>query len=302
MIEQTFQLKRSTTGYWFDKARQAGWVGLDGGGEIQMGHIGKLGGRRYQARWVDPKAVGSAPKIFTRRTVAEDKITELEASKLDGSYVDHKNKITVAEYASSHRPTYLIRTRVRVPKRGEGPTRCALGFLPVVDAKSNGLLWTALEWATAASHQTERVRASFEPYRVSMLNLPDGVVMRVTPEMQRPRAIFWADVHFLMIAVRHLDLTLQKLGRGAPRLDRALSEKAVVLRNLLEHWWEAEQGKKRWKRYRDKHGPYANPTQVQFEPGDPGDLRIGADPLSVVDLAADIRRVESQLIEIEART
>ena len=35
-------------GYWFGKARQAGiWVGPDGGDEIQMGHIGRLGERRY---------------------------------------------------------------------------------------------------------------------------------------------------------------------------------------------------------------------------------------------------------------
>jgi hypothetical protein len=112
-------------------------------------------------------------------------------------------------------------------------------------------------------------------------------------------AVFWSDVQFLMIAVRHPDLTLQKLGRGTPRLDRALSERAVELRQLLEHWWEAEQGTKRWKRYRDKHGQHAGPAWVQFEPGD---LRIGADPLSVVELAADIRRVESELSEIEART
>jgi hypothetical protein len=63
-----------------------------------------------------------------------------------------------------------------------------------------------------------------------MLTLPDGVVMRMTPGMQRPRATFWADVHFLMIAVRHRDLTQQNLGLGASRLDRALTEKAVVLR------------------------------------------------------------------------
>jgi hypothetical protein len=79
----------------------------------------------------------------------------------------------------------------------------------------------------------------------------------VPPEIKRPSAIFWSDVHYLMIAVRYLDLTLQKLGRDAPRLDKALSQKAVELRQLLEHWWEAEQGTKRWKRYRDKHGPYA---------------------------------------------
>jgi hypothetical protein len=163
-------------------------------------------------------------------------------------------------------------------------------------------LWTALRWAAAASHQAERVDHGFDRYQASLFSQPDGTVVRVTPDMMRPAAIFWSDVQFLMIAVRHLDVTLQKLGRGAPRLDRALSEGAVELRQLLEHWWEAEQGKKRWARYRQKHGRYAAPTQVQFEPGDPGDLRIGADPLSVVELAADIRRVESELIEIEART
>ena len=34
----------------------------------------------------------------------------------------------------------------------------------------------------------------------------------------------------------------------------------------------------------------------------PGDPRIGADPLSVVELAADVRRVESEQIQIEAST
>jgi hypothetical protein len=41
-------------------------------------------------------------------------------------------------------------------------------------------------------------------------------------------------------------------------------------------------------------------AQVPFKPGDPGDPRIGADPLSVVELAADVRRVESEQIQIEA--
>jgi hypothetical protein len=40
-----------------------------------------------------------------------------------------------------------------------------------------------------------------------------------------------------------------------------------------------------------------------LEPCDPGDLRIeGADPLSVLELAADVRRVESELIGIEECT
>jgi hypothetical protein len=105
-----------------------------------------------------------------------------------------------------------------------------------------------------------------------------------------------------MIAVKHLEGVLQMMGPNAPRLNRAMSAKAVELRHLLEHWWQATERTGAWKGYRQRHGQYAAPTQVQFEPGDPGDLRIGADPLSVVDLAADIRRVESELIEIEART
>jgi hypothetical protein len=126
--------------------------------------------------------------------------------------------------------------------------------------------------------------------------------VRMTPEMERPASIFWSDVHFFMIAVKHLEKVLGMLGSSAPRLDRTLSNKAVELRNLVEHWWKAEEGGGAWKGYREKHGQHAGPTWVQFEPGDPGDLRIGADPLSVVDLAADIRRVEGELIEIEART
>jgi len=44
-------------------------------------------------------------------------------------------------------------------KRGERLTRCAFMLAAVADAKSSGLLWTALEWAAAALHQAKRVRA-----------------------------------------------------------------------------------------------------------------------------------------------
>jgi hypothetical protein len=125
--------------------------------------------------------------------------------------------------------------------------------------------------------------------------------MRVTQEMERPKAIFWADVHFLMIAMKHLDGVLKMLGPGALRLDKDVTAKAVELRRLLEHWWESADGKGAWKGYREKHGQYATPTQVQFDAVS-GDLRIGTDPLSVVDLVVDVRRVESELIEIEARS
>jgi hypothetical protein len=105
-----------------------------------------------------------------------------------------------------------------------------------------------------------------------------------------------------MIAMKHLDGVLKMLGSNAPRLDKDLKTKAVELRRLLEHWWESAEGKGAWKGYREKHGQYATPTQVQFEPGESGDLKIGTDPLSVVDLVADVRRVESELIAIEAQT
>jgi hypothetical protein len=97
--------------------------------------------------------------------------------------------------------------------------------------------------------------------------------MRVTPEMERPKAIFGADVYFLMIAMKHLDGVLKVLGSNAPRLDKDLKTKAIELRRLLEYWWESAEGKGAWKGYREKHGQYATPTQVQFD-ADSGDLRM----------------------------
>ena len=100
MIEQTFRLKKINNGYWFGKARQAGHLGRAGRGRRDSnGHIGKLGERRYQARGVNPQRLGVLQKSFTRRTVPEDRVSDIEASKVDGSYADHNNKITVAECA-----------------------------------------------------------------------------------------------------------------------------------------------------------------------------------------------------------
>jgi hypothetical protein len=58
---------------------------------------------------------------------------------------------------------------------------------------------------------------------------------RVTPEMERRAEIFWSDLHFLMIAVKHLEGVLQMMSPNAPRLNRAFSANAVELRHLLEH-------------------------------------------------------------------
>jgi hypothetical protein len=60
----------------------------------------------------------------------------------------------------------------------------------VVGVASEHLLWTALHWAVLTLNQAERVRASFEPYRAIILSLTDGEIVRVTPEMERPKAIF----------------------------------------------------------------------------------------------------------------
>jgi hypothetical protein len=165
-----------------------------------------------------------------------------------------------------------------------------------------GLLWIALHWAAAALHQAERTNASVEPYFESRNSRFGRGVTRVTPEMQRPAAVFWANVQYLMIAVTHLDKALSMLPASAPRLDSDLKDKAVEIRHLLEHWEKAAQNAGAWKGYRQKHGPGAEPTLMEFSPGEQGDLKIGNDPLSVVELIADVRRVESELIEIESQS
>jgi hypothetical protein len=79
-----------------------------------VAHIRKLGERRYQARWIDPDG-RECSKIFSRRTDAEDKLKEVEHSMLEGSYIDHKNPITVTQYAKQwsatrpHRSTTATR-------------------------------------------------------------------------------------------------------------------------------------------------------------------------------------------------
>jgi hypothetical protein len=78
------------------KPRNLGWAGR--GGEIQMAtSAGSASGAIKRAE--STRNGWSAPKNLHRRTVVEDRVTELEASKADGSYADHKAKITVAECA-----------------------------------------------------------------------------------------------------------------------------------------------------------------------------------------------------------
>ena len=162
--------------------------------------------------------------------------------------------------------------------------------------RAYGLVWTALHWAAAALQQAERVPAAWEPYRASVFPNPGGShYRRETPETRRPRSLFWADVHFLMISVRHLGRALEMIDSG-PRLSRTMSEKADNLRHLVEHWWQAETGGGAWKGLREQHGKYADPAQIVF---DPSDLKIGPDLLSVAELADDVRRVERELAVLE---
>jgi hypothetical protein len=164
------------------------------------------------------------------------------------------------------------------------------------DHRTYGLVWTALRWAAAALQQADRVGAAWEPYMASMRPPAGGsFYRRETPETRRPNAHFWADVHFLMIAVTHLGRALEMIDNG-PRLSKTTSKNAEDLRHLVEHWWKAEAGEGAWKGLRERHGEYADPRQLMF---DPPDFKIGHDSLSVAELADDVRRVERELVALE---
>jgi hypothetical protein len=117
-----------------------------------VAHIRKLGERRYQARWVDPDG-RECSKIFSRRTDAEDKIKEVEHSKLDGSYVDHKNPITVAQYAKQwsatrpHRSTTATRVKSMIDNH-------------IAGTRLGGRRLSAVRTSEVQAWVTERSRAS----------------------------------------------------------------------------------------------------------------------------------------------
>jgi hypothetical protein len=162
--------------------------------------------------------------------------------------------------------------------------------------RKSRLVWTALEWAAAVLQQVDRVTAAWEPLKASMMP-PDGssFVRRETPETGRPRALFWADVHFLMISVRHLAKALEMIDDD-PRLSQTTRKPAEQLRHLVEHWWKAERGEDAWKGLRERYGEYADPRQLMF---DPPEFKIGPASLSLTELADDVRRVEGELTALE---
>jgi hypothetical protein len=102
-------------------ARRCIWFGPDRGVGIKWSASASSASAATK-RAGSTRTVGSAPKIFTRRTIAEDKITEVEASKLDDSYVDHKNKITVAKYARDW-AAGLQAVKIPQPREGDEPER-----------------------------------------------------------------------------------------------------------------------------------------------------------------------------------
>ena len=164
------------------------------------------------------------------------------------------------------------------------------------DRRKYGLVWTALHWAAAALQQAERVQVAWEAYMATLRPPPGGnFYRRETPETRRPRAQFWADVHFLMISVTHLGRALEMINDG-PRLSETTSRNAAELRHLEEHWWKAEPGEGAWKGLLERHGEYASPRLLMI---DPPDLKIGPEELSVSELAEDVRRVERELTVLE---
>jgi hypothetical protein len=90
---------QGNNGWWFGKARQAAYLGW-AGREARFKWATSASSASGASKRVESTRNGwKCSKIFTRRTVAEDRLTDVEASKVDGSYADHNNKITVAECA-----------------------------------------------------------------------------------------------------------------------------------------------------------------------------------------------------------
>jgi integrase len=80
-----------------------------------MGHVQKRGDRKYQARWIDDQDRERA-QTFTRKVDAERHLAKVEGDKLQGTYVDRSNAITISEYATQwastrpHRESTAART------------------------------------------------------------------------------------------------------------------------------------------------------------------------------------------------
>lgn len=90
-----------------------------------MGHVRKRGDRKYQARWIDDQDRERA-QTFTRKVDAERHLASVEGAKMQGTYVDRSNAITVSEYATQwaatrpHRESTAARTATLIKTHIEG--------------------------------------------------------------------------------------------------------------------------------------------------------------------------------------
>jgi len=95
----------------------------------------------WQTRWRDPEG-RQRKKTFPKKTDAERFLTTVEAAKLQGTYIDHSDKTTVAAYARTwasarpHRPSTARRSRASSRRTSRGPASGSVDWRPCVRQRS----------------------------------------------------------------------------------------------------------------------------------------------------------------------
>jgi len=124
-----------------------------------MGHVQKRGDRKYQARWIDDQDRERA-QTFTRKVDAERHLAKVEGDKLQGTYVDRSNAITVSEYAKQwaatrpHRASTAKRTESLISTQIEGT---ALGSRRLVAVRPSEVQAWATDRAQRLAPSTLRL-------------------------------------------------------------------------------------------------------------------------------------------------
>jgi integrase len=124
-----------------------------------MGHVQKRGDRKYQARWIDDQDRERA-QTFTRKVDAERHLAKVEGDKLQGTYVDRSNAITVSEYAKQwaatrpHRASTAKRTESLISTHIEGT---ALGSRRLVAVRPSEVQAWATDRAQRLAPSTLRL-------------------------------------------------------------------------------------------------------------------------------------------------
>jgi hypothetical protein len=157
-------------------------------------------------------------------------------------------------------------------------------------AKSTGNLTVALSWCHIGLQQAERVRETFDRFRLTS----SADVGRVGSEWRRLSSLYFGDVHFLVIATDHVIEALD----GMPLTSqpaKPMRRQLKILRNQLEHWERAQERTGAWKALPE----YGTPYQVMVVGSD---LKIGADKVSLQELEGFLTRTRNELLEIVERT